>query len=405
AVACSRRVGVTAGPGRPARPGTGYPALGPAGAYVHLVPHLPGYGHHPSACRDTGVEPSPRRARASGTLPAAYRHSDPRLPARASAPRLPGYGHRTLAPPGAGIRTPARRAQASGPLPAGYGHRALGRPAGYRHSDPRLPGTGIRPPGCRDTGVEPSPRRARASEPLPAGHGHPNPACRDTGIDPSAAPPGTGIRTPAPKPSPRSLPRGRAQSRVYVSCSPLLVFTRWRVSPGSSRTWVAAPGAQALRGPHTRPPRAPARTRSVPRVRELFAAAGVHALEGVAGQQPDLGRGARGAGAARPAAGHARRPELQPAGVGGGGQPGLEHAAVGAVARGPLGEEGHDRVADPALLDGQPAGVHPARVVDGRGPAAQVVGRDGAVGRRRGAGPVRAGLLAVGRGGAGVPLG
>src|SRR5690606_12444817 len=247
-VTCSRRVGVTDGPGRPARPGTGYPALGPAGAYVHLVPHLPGYGHHPSACRDTGVEPSPRRARASGTLPAAYRHSDPRLPARASAPRLPGYGHRTLAPPGAGIRTPARRARASGPLPAGYGHRALGRPAGYRHSDPRLPGTGIRPPGCRDTGVEPSPRRARASEPLPAGHGHPNPACRDTGIDPSAAPPGTGIRTPAPKPSPRSLPRGRAQSRVYVSCSPLLVFTRWRVSPGSSRTWVAAPGVQALRG-------------------------------------------------------------------------------------------------------------------------------------------------------------
>src|SRR5690606_42083459 len=78
---------------------------------------------------------------------------------------------------------------------------------------------------------------------------HLAPRRRDTGIDPSAAPPGAGIRAPAPSPSPPgSLPRGRAQSRVYVSCSPLLVFTRWRVSPGSSRTWGAAPGVQALRG-------------------------------------------------------------------------------------------------------------------------------------------------------------
>src|SRR5690606_29700072 len=257
-VACPRRVGVTAGPGRPARPGTGIRTSAPPGHTCIWPPTcwdtgvepsprrarasepLPaGHGHLAPACRDTGIDPSPRQPRASEPLPAGDGHLPPARPVTGFGRRTPaqctttrprptangrrpparpaGYGRRTLAPPGTGIRAPARRARASGPRLSGYGHRPLGRPAGYRHSDPRLP--------------------ARASAPRLPGYGHPNPC-----------PPGTGIRTPAPKPSPRSLPRGRAQSRVYVSCSPLLVFTRWRVSPGSSRTWVAAPGVQALRG-------------------------------------------------------------------------------------------------------------------------------------------------------------
>src|SRR5690606_41002047 len=161
-------------------------------------------------------------------------------PARVGPPE-----HAAAAPAGAAVAPPA------GAVPLSAGRRPAPRRCVRGQRGPAGCGRRVVPGGV---GVTDGPGR-----PGPSGYGYPAlgpagayvlpaPRRRDTGIDPSAAPPGTGIRTPAPKPSLRSLPRGRAQSRVYVSCSPLLVFTRWRVSPGSSRTWVAAPGVQALRG-------------------------------------------------------------------------------------------------------------------------------------------------------------